>query len=67
MDQDYGIARAMIFVIKFDLAGVFLTNINVWHCDSPCLLFISEVYELRVDGDCDCRKIETPGCDPGPR
>ena len=39
MDQDYGITRAMIFIVEFDLAGIFLTDINVWHCTSPLVSF----------------------------
>src|SRR6266853_100513 len=33
VDQNYGVTRAVIFVVEIDLAGVFLTDINVWHCD----------------------------------
>ena len=31
MDKYYSITRAMIFVIEFDVCGVFFPDICVWH------------------------------------
>jgi len=31
VDKDYGVTRAMIFIVQIDVTGVFLTDINVRH------------------------------------
>jgi hypothetical protein len=31
VDKDHRVSRAMIFVIKIDVTGVFFSDSNVWH------------------------------------
>src|SRR6266852_4386955 len=31
VDKDYGVTRSMIFIVEFDVTGVFLTDIHIWH------------------------------------
>jgi len=31
VDKDYGVTRAMIFIVQIDVTGVLLTDINVGH------------------------------------
>ena len=31
VDKDYGVTRAMIFIVEIDVTRVFLSDINVWH------------------------------------
>ena len=35
MDKDNGLTRTVVLVVEIDVAGIFLTDINVWHRDSP--------------------------------
>jgi hypothetical protein len=35
VDKDYGVTRAMVFVVEIDVTGVFFADINVWLGDSP--------------------------------
>jgi hypothetical protein len=35
MDQDNGLPRAVVFVVKFDVARIFFSDRNVWHFESP--------------------------------
>lgn len=37
VDQDNRFARAMVFVIKLDVARIFFSDCNLWHCFSPFL------------------------------
>ncbi len=38
VDENDRLARAMVFVVKVDVARVFFSDCNVWHCFSPFLL-----------------------------
>src|SRR5260370_16860535 len=41
VDQDDGLTRAVVLIVQIHVAGVFLTNPDVWHSDtSPFWLFI---------------------------
>jgi hypothetical protein len=31
VDKDYGLTRAVVLIVEIDVAGVFLTDSNVWH------------------------------------
>ena len=35
MDQDNRLTRTVILIIEIYVAGVFLSDINIWHGDSP--------------------------------
>jgi hypothetical protein len=35
MNKNHWFARAMVFIVEIDVAGVFFSDGNVWHQDSP--------------------------------
>src|ERR1035441_6430659 len=35
VDKDNRLTRAVVLIVKIDVAGVFLPDSNVWHSDSP--------------------------------
>ena len=38
VNKDNRLTRTVVLIVKVDVAGVFFTDINVWHRDSPSLL-----------------------------
>jgi hypothetical protein len=35
VDQDNGLPRAVVFVVKLDVARIFFSDVNIWHFESP--------------------------------
>jgi hypothetical protein len=31
VDEDYGVTRAMVFIVEINLSGVFFPDVKVWH------------------------------------